>query len=130
VALNPATVTGGAGSTGTVTLSAAAPTAGAIVTLTSGNTNAATVPASVTVAAGATTATFAITTKAVTAGTVATITATYDGVSKALGLVVNPMLGSLTLNPSVLTGGAGSTGTVTLTAAAPAGGTVVTLSSG
>jgi len=130
VALNPATVTGGAGSTGTVTLSAAAPTAGAIVTLTSGNTNAATVPASVTVAAGATTATFAITTKAVTAGTVATITATYDGVSKALGLVVNPLLGSLTLNPSVLTGGAGSTGTVTLTAAAPAGGTVVTLTSG
>ena len=114
--LNPGTVTGGANSTGTVTLSAAAPAGGAVVTLTSSNTNAATVPASVTVAAGATTATFAITTKAVTAGTVATITATYDGVSKAVGLVVNPLLGSLTLNPSVLTGGAGSTGTVTLTA--------------
>ena len=129
VALNPATVTGGAGSTGTVKLSAPAPAGGAVVTLTSGNINAATVPASVTVAAGATTATFAITTKVVTAGKVATITATYDGLSKAVGLVVNPLLGSLTLNPSVLTGGAGSTGTVTLTAAAPAGGAVVTLTS-
>ena len=104
--LNPGTVTGGANSTGTVTLTAAAPAGGAVVTLTSSKTNAATVPASVTVAAGATTATFTITTKTVTAGTVATITSTYDGISKAVGLVVNPLLGSLTLNPSVLTGGA------------------------
>ena len=130
VARNPATVTGGANSTGTVTLSAAAPAGGAVVMLTSSKTNAATVPASVTVAAGTTTATFAITTNAVTLGTVATLTATYDGISRAVGLVVNPLLGSLTLNPSVLSGGAGSTGTVTLTAAAPAGGAVVTLTSG
>jgi Beta-propeller repeat len=127
--LNPGTVTGGANSTGTVTLSAAAPAGGAVVTLTSSRTNVATVPASVTVAAGATTATFAITSNAVTAGTVATITATYDGISRADGLVVNPLLGSLTLNPVVLTGGTGSTGTVTLTAPAPAAGTVVTLTS-
>src|SRR5207248_2929749 len=108
--LNPATLTGGANSTGTVTLSAAA-------------------PASVTVAAGATTATFTVVTKIVTVGTVAIITPTYNGISKAVGLVVNPLLGSLTLNPSVLIGGAGSTGTVTLTSAAPAGGAVVTLTS-
>ncbi|PYK36331.1 MAG: hypothetical protein DME58_00020, partial [Verrucomicrobia bacterium] len=123
--LNPATLTGGANSTGTVTLSAAAPAGGAVVTLTSSNTNAATVPASVTVAAGATTATFTVVTKTVTVGTVAIITSTYAGISKAVGLVVNPLLGSLTLNPSVLIGGAGSTGTVTLTSAAPAGGAVV-----
>ena len=99
--LNPATVTGGvANSTGTVTLSAAAPAGGAVVALTSSNTNAATVPASVTVAAGATTATFTVHTKTVTAGTIATITATYDGISRSVGLVVNPLLGSLTLNPS------------------------------
>ena len=66
VSVNPAAVTGGADSTGTVTLSAAAPAGGAVVALTSSNTNAATVPASVTVAAGATTATFAVTTKSVT----------------------------------------------------------------
>ena len=123
VSLAPATVTGGsANSTGTVTLNAAAPTGGAIVTLASSNTNAATLPPSVTVAAGATQATFAVVSKAVTAGTIATITATYNGLSKTASLVVNPLLGSITLNPSVLTGGAGSTGTVTLSTAAPAGG--------
>ena len=129
--LNPATVTGGANnSTGTVTLSAAAPAGGAVVALTSNNPNAATVPTSVTVAAGATTATFTVATRTVTVGTVATITATYDGISQAGGLVVNPLLGSLTLNPSVLIGGANnSTGTVTLSAAAPAGGAVVALTS-
>jgi hypothetical protein len=129
VTLNPATVTGGAISTGTVKLSAAAPPAGAVVTLKSSKTSAATVPASVTVAAGTKTATFEITTKAVTLGTVATITATYDGIPREAGLVVNTLLGSLTLNPSVLAGGSGSIGTVTLTTAAPAGGTVVTLTS-
>src|SRR5262249_18775957 len=40
--VNPATLTGGANSTGTVTLSAAAPAGGAVVALTSSNTNAAT----------------------------------------------------------------------------------------
>ena len=45
-----------------MTLSAAAPAGGAVVTLASNNTNAATVPASVTVPANATTITFAITT--------------------------------------------------------------------
>src|SRR5438477_907659 len=128
--VNPATLTGGANSTGTVTLSAAAPVGGAVVALTSSNTNAATVPASVTVAAGATTATFTVATKTLTVGTVAIITSTYDGISKAVGLVVNPLLGSLTLNPSVLIGGAAdSTGTVTLTSAASAGGAGVTLAS-
>src|SRR5215470_2767767 len=128
--LNPATLTGGANSTGTVTLSAAAPAGGAVVALTSSNTNAATVPVSVTVAAGATTATFTVATNIVTVGTVSIITATYDGISQGVGLVVNPLLGSLTLNPSVLIGGAPCTGTVTLTSAAPAGGAVVTLTSG
>ena len=50
VTLTPASVTGGAASTGTVTLATAAPAGGAVVTLTSSNINAATVPASVTVA--------------------------------------------------------------------------------
>jgi hypothetical protein len=127
VGLNPATVTGGANSTGTLTLTAPAPAGGAVVTLTTSNSNAATVPASVTVAAGATSATFTVTTKTVTAGLVVNITASWNGVSKTAGLVVNPLLASITLNPSVLTGGAGSTGTVTLNSAAPAGGAVVTL---
>ena len=57
VSLNPASVVGGASSTGTVTLSSAAPAGGAVVALASSNMSAApTVPGSVTVAAGATTA--------------------------------------------------------------------------
>ncbi|HEY7388336.1 MAG TPA: SBBP repeat-containing protein, partial [Bryobacteraceae bacterium] len=129
VAVNPGTVTGGAGSTGTVTLSTAAPAGGTVVMLATSNTNVATVPSSVTVAAGATAANFAVTTHSVTAGTVATITATYNGVAKTVGLAVNPLLASITLNPVVLTGGAGSIGTVTLSSAAPAGGALVALTS-
>src|SRR4029077_4174620 len=90
ITLNPGNLTGPANSTGTVTLSAAAPAGGAVVMLAS-NKTAATVPTSVTVAAGATTATFRVNTTTVTAGTIATITATYDGISKSTGLVVNTL---------------------------------------
>ena len=110
--VNPAAVTGGAASTGTVTLGTAAPAGGAVVTLASNNINAATVPASVTVAANATTATFAITTKAVTAVTAVTITATYSGVAKTATLTVNPpaALAGVTVNPAAVTGGVGQHG--------------------
>ena len=116
-------------STGTVTLTSAAPAGGAVVTLTSSNPNAATVPGSVTVAAGATTATFAVTTSAVTVPTQANITATCVGASTISTLTLNPPLVGVTVNPAAVTGGAGSTGRVTLGSAAPAGGAVVTLAS-
>jgi hypothetical protein len=85
----------------------------------------------VTVAAGATTANFAITTNPVTTATAVTITATYNGVAKTATLNVNPAgaLAALTVNPTAVTGGTPSTGTVTLNAAAPAGGVNVTLTS-
>ena len=100
-----------------------------MVALASSNTNAATVPASVTVAAGATTATFTVASKTVTAATAVTITATYNGTAKTATLTVNPVgtLLSLTFNPATVIYGANSTGTVTLTSAAPAGGAVVAL---
>ena len=69
VSIAPASVVGGTGSTGTVTLDAVAPTGGAAVTLASNNA-AAVVPAGVTVAGGAKTATFAITTTSVTNATI------------------------------------------------------------
>lgn len=62
LALSPTTVTAPATSTGTVTLSGAAPTGGITITLTSSATNKATVPATVTVLAGQTTRTFTVTT--------------------------------------------------------------------
>jgi hypothetical protein len=131
VSVNPAAVVGPAPSTGTVTLGQAAPAGGAVVTLASNNLNAATVPPSVTVAANATTATFPITTKPAIAVTAVTITATYNGVAKTATLTVNPpaTLAALTMNPATMVFGTISTGTVTLTSAAPAGGAVVALAS-
>src|SRR5205823_1361739 len=131
VTVNPTAVTGGAGSTGTVTLGAAAPAGGAVVTLASNNFNAATVPATVTVPANATTVTFAIATKAVAAVSAVTITANYNGVARTATLTVNPAgpatLAALTMNPATVIYGANSTGTVTLTSAAPAGGAAIAL---
>src|SRR5205823_6365255 len=132
VTVNPAAVSGGVGSTGRVTLGAAAPVGGAIVTLASNNLNAATVPASVAVAVGATSATFAATTKTVTAVTAVTLTATYSGVAKTATLTVNPTAAGLvgvSVNPTAVTGGTGSTGTETLGSAAPVGGAIVALTS-
>jgi hypothetical protein len=132
VALSPASVTGGAASTGTVTLSVAAPTGGAVVTLTSSNTSVATVPASVTVAAGATSATFTVSSLSVSSTQSATISASYNGITHSASLTVNPVvvtLSSVALSPSTLIGGSSSTGQVNLSAAAPAGGAVVSLKS-
>jgi len=133
--MNPASVTGGNSSTGTVTLSEPAPTGGAQVALSSSNTTVARVPASATVAAGATSATFTVTTSAVSASTAVAISATYAGAGKTASLTVQPAapptvtLGSLTLNPTNVIGGNSSTGTVTLSGPAPTGGAQVALSS-
>jgi hypothetical protein len=88
--LSPSSVTGGNSSQGTVTLTAAAPSGGAVVALSSSNTGAATVPASVTVPAGATSAGFTVTTRTVTASTVVTVSASYNGVTRTASLTVNP----------------------------------------
>ena len=117
LAVNPASVSGGQSSTGTLTLSAGAPTAGATVGLTSANP-AATVPVSVTVPAGASSANFIVTTSAVSSTTAGNITASYAGVSKSAALTVTApapaAFSTLTLNPRTVVGGSSSTGTVAL----------------
>jgi len=142
--VSPASVAGGTSSTGTVTLQSAAPSGGAVVQLFS-SSNAATVPAGITVPAGATTATFGITTATVTANTAVTISGLLR-LSASTSLTVTasaapppppppppppaaPSLSSITLNPTSVVGGNAAQGTATLTAAAPAGGASVTLSS-
>lgn len=78
---SPTSVVGGAGgSTGVVTMTAAAPSGGAVVALSSNNA-VVTVPASVTVPGGSTSASFAIGTTATTSTVNATLTATYLGVN-------------------------------------------------
>jgi len=135
--LSPTSVIGGTqSSTGTVTLSGAASAGGAQVALSNSNTVAARVPSSVFVPAGATSATFTVSTSAVTASTTATISTAYGGVTRTASITVAPAppppatLSSLTLNPASVIGGLQtSTGTVTLSAPAPAGGAAVALSS-
>ena len=98
------------------------PTPGvAVVTLSSDNAAAA-VPANVTVAEGSTTATFTVNTSAVGAQVSATISGTYNGTQSATLTVNPPTLSSVSVNPTSVTGGTSSTGTVTLGSAAPAGG--------
>lgn len=71
-----------------MTLTAGAPTGGAVVQLQSGNIEIARVPASVTVAAAATTATFAIDASSVPTATNVDIDATYAGIKKSATLRV------------------------------------------
>jgi len=77
--VSPSTVVGGSSVTATVTLSAPAPSDGAVVTLSSDAI--AVVPAIVTVMAGSTNAKFNVLTQVVSAPTTATIHAAYGGVS-------------------------------------------------
>jgi hypothetical protein len=138
IALNPASVVGGGTSQGTASLTSAAPSGGAVVSLSSSNTSAATVPASVTVPAGAFSATFTVSTAAVTASTSVTINGAFGGAARAATLTVTPpalppppaSLSTVAVNPASVTGGTSSQGTVTLTSPAPAGGFAVALSSG
>jgi hypothetical protein len=131
--LDPFEVTGGNASIGTVVLNGMAPSGGAVVTLVSSNSTVASMPASVTVPAGSDRVSFSVQTSAVATSTTVTLNANFGGWA-ATSLIVSPAsapvtLTSLTLNPTSVAGGSTSTGTVSLSAAAPAGGTVVTLSS-
>jgi hypothetical protein len=129
--MSPTSVTGGNPSIGTVTLSGPAPSSGEQVTLSSSNPAVATVPTSMTVPAGSTSATFPVTTSAVAASTQVTITASDSGTLIASLTVIPPVVSSLALNPSSVTGGplGSSTGTVTLNGPAPGGVAQLTLSS-
>lgn len=112
VTLNPTDVVGGSSSTGTVALTAAAPSGGFAVALSSDNTAAATVPASVTVLAGATTATFVVSTTVVPNSQSAIIIGTAGGVTAYGIITVRTAFASSNGSISILPGGIGS-GTVT-----------------
>ncbi len=92
ISVTPATVKGSATTvvTGTVTLSGPAPKGGLVVSLSSSNSPAASVPGSVTIAAGRTSATFRVAHSKVSQQTSATLTGTLSGVSKTTTLTVTP----------------------------------------
>ncbi len=139
LSLSPTSVVGGNPSTGTVTLSAAAPSGGAAVTLSSSDEVQAILSVNpLVVPAGATSATFTVNTRStITATTTATISATFNGTSRSAALTVSPpppppagvALSSFSVSPSSVSGGTPSTGTVRLSAAAPTGGVLVSLGS-
>jgi len=131
VSVNPGSVVAGGGATGTVTLSSPAGTGGWTVNLSAGVPSEVTVPASVTVLAGATTATFPITTKVMTSTLSIGIYGSDGVTTKSTLLTVNgDSIAGFTLNPSSVKGGTSSTGTITLKSPAPSGGWLVKVSVG
>jgi uncharacterized protein (TIGR03437 family) len=125
--LSAVSVSGGTSVTGTVNLSAAAPSGGVAVQL-SASQAVAQPPATVTVTSGQSSATFTITTSAVTAAQTVTITASYAGQSQIATLAVNPSL-TLALSSNTVIGGQGVTATATLGNPAPASGARISFSS-
>ena len=107
LSLNPTSVAGGNSSTGTVTLNGPAPSSGVSIALNSSLTSAATVPATITVAAGQSSATFTVNTFSTTKQKSATIQASFSGVNLSATAI----------------------GTATLDGPAPTGGVVVKLAS-
>ena len=129
VSLSPSTITGGAMSTGTVTLNGPATASGLVVKLKSSSPSA-TLPATVSIAAGKTSATFTVKTTAVGSIKSLTITGTLGTVSRTATLTINPpVLELISFNPATVVGLTASKGTVTLTGTAPSGGIIVKLSS-
>ena len=90
------------------------------------------VPPTVSVPAGATSASFTATTFSAAFPTTAQLVATLGETTLFAALGVTPSqsttLTALSVSPTTVSGGSSSTGTVTLSAPAPAGGAIVTLS--
>lgn len=124
-------LTGGQITVATVDLECPAAPAGISVALSSDNSAVAyPAVANLTFSTGVTTKTVNIRTNPVAVKTTVKITATANGFSKTLTVVVKPPVPlSVTLSPTTVRGGVSSTGTVKLNGKAPAGGLVVLLKS-
>jgi hypothetical protein len=110
----PSTVIGGNSVAVKLMLNGPAPTGGAVISL-SDNLTATTIPASVTIPAGATTANFNITTVNVTASQTGRLLATFGSSSRTAALTVRPIgVASVAVAPRVIAGGSNATGTVVL----------------
>lgn len=124
VSCSSASLTGAGTDACTVSLTAAAPSGGQVVSLASNNT-ALVVPASVTVAANATSGSFTATASSVSTAQTVTLTATASGVSTTFGLKLNPSVPTLSINSTTVnfgnvTSGDTATQSVTLTSSGTA----------
>ncbi len=129
VSFNPSTVTAGTSSIGTVTLNAAAGPAGLVVNLSSANSSVVSVPATVTVPANQTSVTFNANTSQPTATGPVAVTGTAGTVTGSGSLTVTQITVGASFNQASVTGGGAVLLTITISPAAPTGGTVVTLTS-
>lgn len=128
--VTPTSVYAGTTGTGKVTLTGPANTGGAVVTLVSGNV-AVTVPASVTVPAGATSVTFIARTHDIAISTGVLVTGTYNATSAHGTLTVKPnKINKFVISPTTVKGGVSAIGTVTLLGIAAANETVTFTSTG
>jgi len=136
LAIGPASqdLIGGNAGRASVALVIPAPAGGGVVSLTTDNPSVIQVPASVTIPEGNSAISFAIETSRVTGlPTGGNVFATAGGVTKSIFVNVSadpnapPLLESMTITPSRVRGGTNATGTVFLSAPAPAGGISVTL---
>jgi len=125
----------GASSVATINLSSAAPAGGADITVSLDSTSAASFSATsnvgsvpLTIPAGQTSIQVTIFTKPVTTNTGVLVKAIYLGSFQIRQLNVVPWLQSIALAPDRAVGGNATSGRVTLSAVAPAGGITVTLS--
>jgi len=134
VSVAPSSVVAGAASEATVMLSGPAPSGGLPVTISSSD-GAAAVPPSIVVDARMTSATFTVQTRVVAADTSATITVTVGAETRVVTLrIMTPFarpatLDALLIEPTTLRAGQSARGTVRLTSAAAASGSIVSLKS-
>src|SRR6266540_3936430 len=140
VTVEPNPMTNGSTATGTVTLTAPAPSGGIVVDLSTNNEGAAQVPRSVTVPGGSSSATFTVTSDFVIFGTASLLvfaSVSGAGISAPLTVVSaspppepppSPVtIASLTLDATTIRGGTATVGRVTLVDPAPAGGAEISL---
>jgi hypothetical protein len=136
LAIGPASqdLIGGNSGRASVALVIPAPAGGGVVTLTTDNPSIIHVPPSVTIPEGNSATSFTIGTSRVTGlPTGGNVFATAGGVTKSIFVNVSadpnapPLLQSMTISPTSVRGGTNATGTVFLSASAPAGGISVTL---
>jgi hypothetical protein len=128
LAASQSSIAGSQTTTGTVTLNAVAGGSGALVTLNS-NSPAVTVPTSAPVYNGSIAGSFQIKTSAVSVGVDAQVTASYNGTSKTITLVINPALQSLAVTVPSVVGGNSATGVVKFAGKASPSGAAVQLKS-
>ncbi len=129
LSVTPSSVTAGATALGEVIIGTQAGNSGDVVGIKS-NTASVTVPATATIPASGTYTTFAIKTGGVTASTVVTVSAIFNGVTKFASFTVEPAaLSGIVISPASVKGGTNAGATVHLNGEAGPSGCTVALKS-